>query len=146
MLVIAKTRGEYPIGTWRDPGEKFEFSGEKSAMWMMTAEQAEEAKAKDRAEAEEASEIIKARSEAESKIKAEIKARKGTVLVPSDAPVITEEEAIALAKKTSAQLAKGIHALHKGFGRWDVLGVDGEVVESGLDKAGASALVEKLLG
>lgn len=38
MKVIAKQLGEYPQGTWRQPGETFEFDGEKPALWMLTDE------------------------------------------------------------------------------------------------------------
>tara|TARA_R110000851_G_scaffold283911_1_gene437475 strand:- start:568 stop:870 length:303 start_codon:yes stop_codon:yes gene_type:complete len=40
--------------------------------------------------------------------------------------------------------AKGIHAVHRGAGKWDVFGADGKVIEGGdnLNKADAAALVK----
>jgi len=122
MLVIAKTRGEHPQGTWRNPGERFEYDGEKPALWMMTAEECDKAKAEAQAQADEANEIIKAQSEAKSKVLAKRNGDKG-------------------------EDVKGIHAVHRGFGKWDVIGLDGEVInkDGDLNKADASALVETLL-
>ncbi len=130
MLVIAKQLGEHPQGRWRHPGEKFEFDGKKPAMWMMTADEAGKAQAEAKAKAEEDAEIIKAQQEAKAKIQAKGKAK-------TKAP----------AKDKDKTDEKGIHAFHKGFGKYEVLGADGKVVEGGVDlnKADAGALVDELL-
>ena len=133
MLVVAKVRGEYPQGTWRNPGEKFEFDGEKPALWMMTAEEAGKSKAEDNAKAEEYAEIAKAQSDAGEKAKADIAARK-----EGDKPP---------AKAVAEDTPKEFYSKHRGAGKYDVFGSDGNVVEGGndLNKANAGALVELLL-
>ena len=144
MKVIAKQIGEYPQGTWRQPGEKFEFNREKKASWMLTEAEATKSKAQDRTDAEDAAEINRAVSEAMAKAKAKIKARKEAE--SKGKPGITKEEAAALAKE-KANAEKEFYAVHKGFGKYDVLGLDERVVENGggLKKADAAALVELLL-
>ncbi|MBL4860749.1 MAG: hypothetical protein JKX96_07815 [Acinetobacter sp.] len=148
MLVIAKQLGEYPQGRWRQPGEKFNYDvkdvdgkQKRPALWMMTVKEADEAQAKDKVKVEEDNEIIQAQAEARDKILA--KRRAASDNTPED-----DDEALALAKKVSEELkAKGIHAFHKGFGKWDVFGLDGTVAPDGVDlnKADAEALVKTLL-
>jgi len=138
MKVIAKQIGEYPQGTWRQPGEKFEFRGEKKALWMITEAEAVRNKAKNRSEAEDAAEINRAVSEARAKAKARIKAGKEASDESEDDPD---------AKKEEGDNFKKFYAVHRGFGKWDVFGQDKKVVENGgdLNKADAAALVELLL-
>jgi len=130
MKVIAKQIGEYPQGTWRQPGEKFEFRGEKKALWMITEAEAVRNKAKNRSEAEDAAEINKAVFEATAEVKAKIKARKAA------------EDA---GKEKADDKPKEFRAIHRGAGKWDVWGLDGKVVKNGgdLNKADAAALAEK---
>ncbi len=138
MLVIAKQIGEHPQGRWRNPGEKFEYDVRddegkqlKPAAWMMTADEAGKAKAEDRAKADEYAEIAKAQLEAGDKARADIAARKDGGDKDNNSPDKPEE----------------FYSKHRGAGKHDVFGSDGEVVKdgSGLNKADAGALVELLL-
>ena len=113
MLVIAKMRGEYPLGIWRNPGEKFEFAGDKPALWMMTAEDVGKAKAEAKAKADEAAEILAAKAEAEEKVKAKAKNKKED----------NKDDGAEDKDDKSDEAPKEIHAVHKGFGKWDVIGL-----------------------
>lgn len=130
MLVIAKVRGEYPLGVWRNPGETFKFEGKKPGAWMDVAEKP----GTDDAEAK-----------AEAAAKAIGDAKESKALAKEDA------DAVALAKETADQLAADdapkFKAIHRGAGKWDVFNEDLDVVEGGdnLNKADAAELVKKLL-
>lgn len=142
MLVIAKTRGEFPQGRWRNPGEKFEFDAkdkegkqQKPALWMATAKDVDEARAKDKAKADEALEIIQAKADVEAKIKAKHKAK--TDGAKAEEPT----------KENEADKPKEFRSEHKGGGKHNVLDADGKIVDGGekLNKADAAALVKQLL-
>lgn len=70
----------------------------------------------------------------------EIKSKKdfSKVWMTTDVDISTSEE--------DEDENKGYHTVHRGRGKWDVFGPDGEVVENGdnLSKRKARALVEKL--
>jgi|GEM_PF-2909420 len=160
MKVIAKQVGEHPQGTWRQPGEKFEFYGKKMASWMMTEAEAVKTKAENRSDAEDAAEINRAVFEATAKVKAKIKARKeaknlgakiGEALAkekaksPEELPEKEKHEDTP--KQEKAEEPDEFYAVHRGAGKWDVFGQNKKIVENGgdLNKADASALVELLL-
>ena len=66
---------------------------------------------------------------------------------PAPAPKVESKPAPAPKVGSKPDSApKAYHTVHKGFGKWDVFGLDGEVVEGGdnLKKAEAHALVEEL--
>lgn len=137
MLVIAKQVGEHPQGVWRNPGDEFNFEGKKIGLWM---EKAKGKSKKDDSSAEEkAAEAAKAIEEANAK-KAEDKAAE-------DLAKETAAKLAAEAGKKDDDADPAFKAIHRGAGKWDVFDSELKVVEGGdnLDKAGAAALVEKLL-
>lgn len=151
MLVKAKSLGEHPQGTWRQPGETFEFDGKKPALWMEKTTKKKPDADKAQADADAAQKAIddaKAAKDAEDKAEADKKAKE-----EADADALAKETADKLAAEGGEGEANGdgeepkFKAIHRGAGKYDVFDQDLEVVEGGdnLDEADANALVEKLI-